>query len=171
MKWLTVFTMLVMVLFLPGIVMADLGTGLKFGGQGYSPYGRFGYPGPPQVIYISDDVFSKLLGNIGLPQERQRLAESWLRTIEQSWIKNAKFQEAWIELQKTNLKFQREIEQLQMEKLKLQVEIEKLQTEKLQLEKEKLELQLKLEKLQKETGQQSLSSSTTRAVVKTATTE
>ena len=36
MKWLTVFTMLVMVLFLPGIVMADPGTGLKFGGQGYS---------------------------------------------------------------------------------------------------------------------------------------
>jgi len=171
MKWLTVFTMMVTVVFLPSIVMADPSTGLKFGSQGYSPYGYFGYPGPPQVVYISDEVFSKLLGNIGLPQERQRLAESWLRTIEQSWIKSAKFQEEWIELQKTNLKFQREIEQLQMEKLKLQVEIEKLQTEKLQLEKEKLELQLKLEKLQRETSEQRAIPSTTGASVKTATTE
>lgn len=171
MKWLTVFTMLVTVLFLPSLVMADPDTGLTFGGRAYTPYGCFGYPGPPQVIQISSDVVSKLLGNIGLPQERRRLAESWLRTIEQSWTKNRKFREEWIELQKTHLKFQREMEQLQIEKLKLRAEIEKLQTEKLQLEKEKLELQLKLEKLQKETSKQSSGSSGPRAAVKTATAE
>ena len=171
MKWLTVFAMLVTVVLLPGIVIADPDTGLTIGGRGYPAYGCFEYPGSPQVIHISGGVFSKLLRNIELPQERRRFAESWLRTIEQSWTKSRKFQEEWLQLQKTNLKFQREIEQLQMEKLKLQAEIEKLQTEKLRLEKEKLELQLKLKKLQKETSKQSSNSSTTKAAVKTTTTE